>query len=160
MRVNGRIVFNLALMAVAAYAIFTAREWSFNAAFFPLVTAIPLFILATVQLLVLLYGHAPAKSDGRHDLEFAADVSPEAAKRRTIAIFAWIGGFILLIFLLGFPYAIPLFVFLYLAPQPGLKWWRKVTLAALAWGFFYGLFVRTLHLPFEAGQIQTWLGLG
>jgi hypothetical protein len=158
MRVNGPIVFNVALMAVAAYAIFAAREWPFNAAFFPLVTAVPLFIIATVQLLVLLFGRSPAKSEGRHDLEFAADVSPEVARRRTIAIFAWIGGFILLIFLFGFPYAIPLFVFLYLAPQPELKWWLKATLAALAWGFFYGLFVRTLHLPFEAGWIQTWLG--
>jgi hypothetical protein len=35
----------------------------------------------------------------------------------------------------------------------------SVTLTAVAWLFFYGLFQRTLHLPFEDGLIQTWLGM-
>jgi len=160
MRINGRIVFNLALIVVAAVAIFMARQWSFKAAFFPLVTGIPLLILATAQLLVDLFGRSPAPDETRLDLEFATDVPPEIARRRTIAIFAWIAGFILLVFLLGFPYAVPLFVFAYLAPQTGVGWRLKVSLAAIAWGFFYGLFVSILHLPFEAGWIQTWLGWG
>jgi hypothetical protein len=160
MRINGRIVFNLALIAVAAAAIFMAREWSFKAAFFPLVTSIPLLAFATVQLLVDLFGRSSAAGESRHDLEFAVDVAPELARRRTIAIFAWIAGFILLAFLLGFPYAVPIFVFAYLAPQSGVGWRLKIALPAIAWGFFYGLFVRLLHLPFEAGWIQTLLGWG
>ena len=158
MQINGRVVFTLALMAVAAVALVMARQWPFKAAFFPLVTAIPLLILATVQLLVDLFGTSPAGGEGRSDLELATDVSPEIAGRRTIAIFAWIAAFILLVFLLGFPYAVPIFIFAYLAPQSGLSWWLKAFLAAIAWVFFYGLFVSILHIPFEAGQVQTWLG--
>jgi len=160
MRINGRIVFNIGIMAAAAVAILMARQWSFKAAFFPLVTAIPLLTLATIQLLADLFGRSPGAGESRHDLELATDVPPEIARRRTIAIFAWIAGFILLVFLLGFPYAVPIFVFLYLAPQTGVGWRLKMLLPAIAWGFFYGLFVRVLHLPFDAGQIQTWLGWG
>lgn len=160
MHINGRVVFTLALMAASAVALAMARQWPFKAAFFPLVTAIPLLILATVQLLVDLFGTSPAEAEGRSDLELATDVSPELALRRTIATFVWIAAFILLVFLLGFPYAVPIFVFAYLAPQSDVPWWLKVSLAAIAWGFFYGLFVRILHIPFEAGQVQTWLGWG
>ena len=158
MQINGRFVFTLALMAAAAVALVMARQWPFKAAFFPLVTAIPLLILTAVQLLIDLSGRSPGGGEGRSDLELATDVPPEIATRRTIAIFVWIAAFILLVFLLGFPYAVPIFVFAYLAPQPGLSWRLKVSLAAIAWGFFYGLFVSILHIPFEAGQIQTWLG--
>ena len=152
MRINGRIVFSLVLMTVAAVAVFMARQWSFKAAFFPLVTGIPLLILATAQLLVDLFGQSPKTGENRLDLEFAADVPPEMARRRTVAIFAWIAGFLLLVFLLGFSLTIPIFVLAYLAPQQGVQWWLKVSLAAVAWGCFYGLFVHLLHLPFETGQ--------
>lgn len=160
MRINGRILFSLFLITVAAIAIVMARQWSFKAAFFPLVTGIPLLVLATVQLLVDLFGRSPAAAETRLDLDFATDVPPPIARRRTVAIFAWMAGFILLVFLLGFSLAIPLFVLAYLAPQTGVGWRRKITLAAVAWGCFYGLFDRLLHLPFEAGRIQTWLGWG
>lgn len=158
MRDNGRVVFTLALMAVAAAALVTARHWPFKAAFFPLVTAVPLLILAAVQLLVDLWGAAPAQGHGRSDLELATDVSPELARRRTVAIFVWIAAFVFLVFLLGFPYAVPIFVFAYLVPQNDVSWRLKVSLAAVAWGFFYGLFVYILHIPFEAGRLPVWLG--
>jgi hypothetical protein len=146
------------LITVAAVAVFMARQWSFKAAFFPLVTGIPLLVLATAQLLAELFGQSPAANETRFDLELADDVPPEMVRRRTVTIFAWIAGFILLVFLLGFSLAIPLFVLAYLALQPGVKWWLKISLTALAWGGFYGLFVHLLHLPFETGRIQVWLG--
>jgi len=160
MRINGRIAFSLLLIAMTAIAIVMALQWSFKAAFFPLVTAVPLLILATAQLMVDLIGRSPAEENTRSDLDFTADISPEIARRRTVAIFAWIAGFILLVFLLGFSLAIPIFVLTYLASQTDAGWWLKIALAAAAWGCFYGLFDRLLHLPFEAGRIQTWMGWG
>jgi hypothetical protein len=32
--------------------------------------------------------------------------------------------------------------------------------ALVVWALFYGLFDRLLHLPFAAGWIPTWIGLG
>jgi len=159
MRFSGRVLFSLALIAIAAYAILSARQWPVKAALFPLVTGIPLLALATAQLIVDLLGKAESAKGPALDLEFSADVPTDVARRRTAAIFAWIAGFILLVLLLGFPLAVPIFVFAYLALEGGAGWWLTLTLTAVAWGFFHGLFERLLHLPFEPGWVQTWLGL-
>ena len=80
------------------------------------------------------------------------------ARRRAIETFAWIGGFILLVFLLGFPIAVPLFMISYLTMQSRIGWLQSMALTAGAWGFFYFLFQRLLNLQFEDGLIQTWMG--
>jgi hypothetical protein len=38
-------------------------------------------------------------------------------------------------------------------------WWQSIGLTAAAWGFFYGVFQRLVHLQFEDGLLQSWLGL-
>jgi hypothetical protein len=43
--------------------------------------------------------------------------------------------------------------------ESGVGWARSVALTALTWGFFYGLFQRLLSLQFEAGVVQTWMGI-
>ena len=68
-------------------------------------------------------------------------------------------GFFALIWLLGFPIAIPLMMFAYLKFQGGESWVLSITLTVVAWLFFYVLFVRLLHLPFPDGLLMTWLGL-
>jgi hypothetical protein len=156
---KGRILFCLFLIAVAAYAAYSASAWSFKAALFPLSVGIPLIILAAAQLLLDLFGKAESARGPAVDLEFAADVPRDVARRRVIDIFLWIIGFILLVFLLGFPIAVPLFILSYLRLQSRESWWRSVSLTAIAWGFFYGVFERLIHLRFEEGWIQTWLGM-
>jgi hypothetical protein len=156
----GPALFSLFLAAVAAYAVVSASSWSAKAALFPLVMGIPLLVLALVQLILDLRGKTgPTVERPAMDLAPSADVAPEVARRRTLAIFAWMAAFIVLVFLLGFPLAVPLFMFSYLVLQSAAGWWGSLALTAAAWGFFYGLFERLLHLPFAAGLIQTWLGL-
>jgi hypothetical protein len=75
------------------------------------------------------------------------------ARRRTLLVFAWMGSFIALVLLVGFPIAVPLFVFSYLALESGEGWALSVGLAAAAWGFFHLVFERLLHFPFEAGLL-------
>jgi hypothetical protein len=159
MRVNGRALFGLCLACVAVYAILAARQWPVKAALFPLFTGIPLLVLATTQLIMDARGKDERPGGSTLDLELSADVPPDVARRRTAAMFAWIAGFILLVFLIGFPLAVPIFVFAYLAPQGGVGWGMKIVLTAGAWGFFHGLFEWLLQLQFEAGRIQIWLGL-
>jgi hypothetical protein len=85
-------------------------------------------------------------------------VVPEVARRRVIETFSWIAGFIALVFLLGFPAAVPLFLLAYLAIQSQVGWLLSVSLTATTWGVFYYLFQRLLNLQFEAGVLQTWMG--
>ena len=159
MRISAASVFSLFLAAVAAYAVVSASAWPVKAALFPMVMGIPLLVLALVQLILDLRGKTGPAEGPAMDLAPSADVAPEIARRRTIAIFAWMAAFIVLVLLVGFPLAVPLFMFSYLMLQSAAGWWRSLALTAAAWGFFYGLFERLLHFPFGAGFIQTWLGL-
>jgi hypothetical protein len=159
MRISAVSAFSLFLAIVAAYAVVSASSWPLKAALFPLVMGIPLLVLALVQLVFDLQGKTDPAEGPAMDLAPSADVAPELAHRRTIAIFAWMAAFIVLVLLIGFPLAVPIFMFCYLMLQSAVGWWRSLALTAGAWGFFYGLFERLLHFPFGPGLIQTWLGL-
>ena len=159
MRISTPLLFSFFLAALAAFAIGSAWSWPLKAQLFPLVTAIPLLVLALAQLYLDLRGKAEPASGPAVDLAPSTEVPATIARRRTLQTFAWMAGFIALVFLIGFPPAVPLFVFCYLMLQSAAGWWRSLALTAAAWGFFYGLFERLLRFPFGAGVIQTWLGL-
>ena len=156
---NGRILFCVFIMAVAGYAIFKATGWSFKTALFPLAVSIPLLVLITIQLLQTIFGSAAADSGAAVDVEFSSDLPPEMQRRRVIGVFAWIVGFILSVYFIGFPFTVPLFIFVYLKFQSEVGWLATVVAMAITWGCFYGLFQWLVHIQFEDGAIQTWLGL-
>jgi len=158
METKGNLLFSIFLLAIAGYAVFSASHWSFKTGFFPLAVAIPLIILVLVHLLLEILGGTEKSTGPAVEAEFVNDVPPEVARRRVLATFSWIAGFILLVFLLGFPTAVPLFVLAYLAVQSRVGWLQSITFTAATWGFFYYVFQRLLNLQFEAGVIQTWMG--
>ena len=156
---KGAILFCLFLIAVAAYAIFASIGWSFKAKLFPLSISIPLLMLAIVQLLLILFGKAETSEGGAMDVEFSTDVDPEIVRHRVLGIFGWIIAFIALVYLLGFPITVPLFIFLYLKFQSEVTWLWTIVITGITWGCFYMLFQYLVHIQFETGAIQTWLGL-
>ena len=147
MRVSGAALFSLALAALAGYAVFAAASWPFKAALFPLALGIPLCALAIVQLVLEVRGMAEA----------AGEAPPPGGGRRIAAVFAWMGAFIALVLVAGFPVAVPVFVLSYLLVHRAAGAGLAVAITAAAWGLFHLLFVRLLHFPFETGLIQEWL---
>jgi hypothetical protein len=145
-RLSGAALFSLALAAVAAYAVYTALAWPPKAALFPLTMGIPLLALALVQTMVELRDPPAASGEAM-------------ARRRVLAVFAWMVAFIVLVLLVGFPVAVPVFVFSYLVMQSREGWGLSIALAVVAWGFFHLVFERLLHFPFEAGLILRGGGL-
>lgn len=141
MRISGAALFGIGLAALAAFAVYKALSWPPKAALFPLVMGIPLLVLALAQVVVELR-QQPAVADGW---------------RRPLVVFAWMGAFIALVLLAGFPVAVPVFVLGYLVLESRERWWLSAILAAAAWGFFHLLFERLLHFPFDAGLIRDWL---
>ena len=159
MPINARVLFSLGLAALAAFAIVSASPWPLKARLFPLVTAIPLLVLALVQLFLDLRGKAEATESPASDIALSTDVPPAIARRRTLLTFTWMAAFVALVFLVGFPLAVPIFLFSYLTLQSGESFLSSLVLTVAAWGFFYGVFERLLRLPFGAGVVQAWLGL-
>ena len=156
---KGRILFCVFLMAIAACAIYMARAWPFKAALFPLSVSIPLLILAGIQLLLLIVGKEETNESSAVDLEFSSDVLPEIVRRRVINAFSWIVGFILCVYLIGFPLTVPLFIFLYLKFESGVGSFTTIAATAITWAMFYALFQKLVHLQFEQGALQVWLGV-
>ena len=159
MKARGHLYFGAFLILVSGYVIYAASGWSFKTGFFPLAVAIPLLVLTLLHLYLDLFGAPETSSGPAVETEFANEVSPELARRRAITTFSWIAFFILLVYLIGFPLAVPLFVFSYLKTQSAVSWVNATILTALTWGLFHGLFQRLVRIRFEPGIIETWLGL-
>lgn len=150
------IILSLLLMATAAFAVWGAWSWPIKAALFPLVTAIPLFVLALIEVVWSVAG-SKAPVSGEADAESTEeDLSPRETWIRTGIICAWIVGLFLLVVLLGFKFAVPLFVLTYLRFQGRESWWLSMTFAVATWGVFYGLFDLLLHVPFPEGWLIEW----
>jgi hypothetical protein len=159
MKNRGHLYFSALLLLISGYAIFAASGWSFKAGFFPLAMAIPLLILVLIHLYLDTFG-APEVSKGPAvEADFSGTVPDAVARRRVVTIFVWIGAFIVCVYLIGFPLTVPVFIFFYLKLRSDASWLRSVTLTAITWGFFHLLFRRLVHMQFEAGAIQSWLGV-
>jgi tripartite tricarboxylate transporter TctB family protein len=136
-------------MLMAGYGVYAATAWPWKAALFPLAIGIPLFCLAATELLWTLFG--AAEPEGESTIEVGA-------RRRILAAAAWMLGFFAAVMLLGFPIAVPLFLFLYLKLQGGEGWVLSIGITVAVTAIFYGLFDALLHLPFAAGWLWDWLG--
>jgi hypothetical protein len=152
---NASLALSVLIMLASGYGIFAASAWPWKAALFPLVIGIPLFCLAAAEALWSLFGAAPAEAGVAKDFKLSTGTG---SARRTAVAAGWILGFFAAIVVLGFPIAVPLFVFLYLRLQGREPWLVCILMTGAIWGVFYGLFDALLHLPFPAGWLFTWLG--
>jgi hypothetical protein len=152
------LALGLCVMGLSGWAVASTFGWPWKAALFPLVIAIPVFCLAASEVLWVIFG-STVRSDSP-DFQLSAKSPSRVMLRRTLTGTAWIVGFFVAVVLLGFPVAVPFFVFLYAKVQGRESWAASLALALGVWGIFYGLLDRLLHLPFPEGWISAWIGIG
>lgn len=160
MKITPAALFSFCALIFFCVFVYLAQEWRLQARLYPWAIGGPMVILAVAQVILELKGVKPKQSADATpmDFQFTKEIDPATAKKRAIVMFAWLVGFFILIVLFGFPIGIPLMMFAYLKFQGGESWALSTTLTVIAWVFFYGLFVRLLHLPFPDGMVITWLG--
>lgn len=146
------------IMLASGYGVVTAWSWPWKAALFPLVIGIPVFCMAAAEALWTLFGSKPSEGHAS-DFQLSRHLPERETLRRTAIAVGWMLGFFAAIVLLGFPIALPLFVFLYLRLQGRESWTLSIVFTLVAWAIFYGLFDMLLHLPFPAGWLLSWSGL-
>ena len=153
---NLHCALSLAAVSIAGYALYASWSWPFRTALFPKIIAVPILFLALIEFALSVWS-SESERDG-HAVDFQLDdtVEPALARKRTIGIIAWTFGFLLLILLVGFPLAVPIFVFAYLKIAGGESWTLTIVLTVISWVFMEGLFNRFLHIPFSEGLI-FWL---
>lgn len=153
------LVLGVLIMIAAGYAVIAALSWPWKAALFPLAIGIPVFCFATLEVVLGLMGKSAERGDAVKDFQLSSHLPEKEMLRRTAVGIAWILGFFAGVVLIGFPIAVPLFVFLYMRFQGEEGWVFSAVFALIVWAAFYGLFNYVLHLPFPDGWIQEWLGL-
>jgi hypothetical protein len=144
--------------------VYLAQEWRMQARLYPWAIGIPMVILAIAQVILDLRGVKAKQSDDGApptpmDFQFTKNIDPVTARNRALIMFAWLAGFLGLIWLLGFSIGIAVMMFTYLKFQGNESWRLSIILTVIAWLCYYGLFVKLLTLPFPEGQLFTWLGL-
>jgi putative tricarboxylic transport membrane protein len=145
---GAKTLFTAVVIVILALALWQSRNFGIRAGLFPWTIGIPTLLFALVQFLKDMRG--AKKAD---DAEAADVVPPEIARKRTIAIIGWTVGCFLLIWLLGFSWAVPLTIFLYLKLAGRESWTVTLTVTFCAWLFFYALFERMLNVPFPQGYL-------
>jgi putative tricarboxylic transport membrane protein len=146
--------FALAVIVVLAMALWQSRNFGYRAGLFPWVIGTPTLLLAVGQLARDLYGKTKKSSRIPEVGEVHADIAPEVARKRTISIILWTVGFFVAIWLLGFSYAVPLTILLYLK-FAGESWLITASVTFFSWLFYWGLFEKMLNVPFPEGLLIT-----
>ena len=161
MNIAGRTWMSIALMLISGGVFINALQWPTKAASFPMTIAVFTFLLAALEVFLGLRLKKNDKETSTMDFKVASaedlDIDEATARKRVVSIFIWIFVFFALILLAGFQVAVPLFFVVFLKLYAKEKWQLTIILAAVAWGFFYGLFIWLLHLPFADGWIMDGL---
>ena len=160
MKIRPQAIFSFLALVFFIVFVYQALEWRLQARLYPLAIGVPMIILAIIQVILDLKGVEGKQEDAAPvDIQFAQNVEPAVAFKRTVIIFTWFFGFFFGCWLIGFTITIPVIVFSYMYFHGKEKLWLSAILTVFAFVFYYSLFVRLLNLPFPDGLIQTWLGL-
>lgn len=152
LRFDSKALFSVVVVVLVALALWQSRNFGFRAGLFPWAIGIPTLVLALLQLSKDVTGRRKPKA-APAVWEAALDVSPYLATRRTLAVIGWTVGFFVMIWLLGFAYAVPVVMILYLKFAGREKWPMTLIVTFFTWLFFHGLFERALNVPFPEGLL-------
>lgn len=149
-------LFTAVIAVVLALALWQSRNFGYRAGLFPWVIGIPTLILGLAQLGRDLYGKKKKKIAGlAESVETHVDIAPELVAQRTRGILLWTVGFFVAIWLLGFSYAVPLTLFLYLKFAGKENWVITIAVTFFTWLFYWSLFEKLLSVPFPDGYLIT-----
>ena len=154
-RFSAAALFTAAIVVVLAIALWDSRDFGYRAGLFPWVVGTPTLVFAIGQFIRDLYGKKKKAEGGlAQSVEVEVEIAPELVRKRTISIILWIFGFFLVIWLLGFSYAVPLTILLYLLFAKE-SWFISISVTFFSWLFYWSLFEKMLDVPFPEGYLIT-----
>jgi len=157
-RAAGDLAFTVAILVIVAASMIATWDWPYAARLMPLAVGVPAALLSLALVVRgiwrLVHGVAPQESDRVMDLRADRDLDNDVFAARAAAMFAWVFGFAVLIWLVGFLSGVPLFVFLYVLLQAREKWWVALFYSAGMFLFMAVVFHYILHVSWMRGQFN------
>jgi hypothetical protein len=144
-------IFTSCAILAIAIGLVESRDWNSTTALFPRVIGLPALGLCIAVLVMSIRRGRQQKGEKEN---------PEYVKSVKIAVilFAWIIGFILLIWTIGINIAIPVYVLSYMKVQGGYRWLPSAITAASVSGFVYLVFNVIFRIAWPDSLIQRLFG--
>lgn len=151
-------LFTLFIIGLLVAAVVVASQWILRASVIILVLGSIGAVLATLQLVVDVFGRAPAATTAAPQYELPSFDTGDARQTfwRVIEIWAWLLGLLAAIPLIGLPVALPLLVLVYIRFYGG-SWIVALSLAALIVVFIYGVYQQIMHVYWPDSYLGDWL---
>ncbi|MFQ5852588.1 MAG: tripartite tricarboxylate transporter TctB family protein [Candidatus Binatia bacterium] len=160
------IVFDLIVVGILTGAVLSAWEWPFATRLFPLTIGIPVLTVALAQLLREVYlvvrgniKEGKYREEHIHDIPVDRSVPTALMAARAGGFFGWAAGLFILVLLIGFKVAVPVFLIAFLKYYSRASWPLTIVLVASVLALLLGLFDQVLHVPWPKGVMERWLGL-
>jgi Tripartite tricarboxylate transporter TctB family len=153
LRSTEQIFFTAFMGLVIVGALLVATDWPVRASIIILLLSGVGIILVGVQLVLDLKAlrgeHAKVARP-----TFEVQAIEHQGRWGSLEIWAWLWGLFFAIHLIGFPIALPAFVFLYIKLYGG-GWLTSLLLTAVTWTFLYIIYERLLSVPWP----KPWIAL-
>jgi Tripartite tricarboxylate transporter TctB family len=137
MKLRGNSYFLMVIMAIMLVIVGSSLRMDyFKSKLLPILVGSIVFILAAVALKQEIL---PANRQAGAGIGLRAGGEVKQTGRAYLIAWAWVIGFLIAIYLIGFVIAIPLFILAYMNSH-GIGWIKAVIFAILTVAFVYGIF--------------------
>ena len=164
---KGRIsylLFDILVVGLLGGVVVSAAQWPFETSLFPLVIGVPMFALALAQVgKDALAMRSDPFQEGPPVLESIPDV-PTDRSVPTHLVFRRAGGFYgsaiglyLLILMVGFHVAVPLFLIVFMRFYGKASWTLVLVVTSAILALMFGVFDQLLHVPWPEPLIWALL---
>ncbi len=152
MKMKGNSYFLMVIMAIMLVIVGSSLRMDyFKSKLLPILVGSIVFILAAVALKQEIF---PAKRQAAAGTGLRAGGEVKQTGRAYLTAWAWVIGFFVAIYLIGFIIAIPLFILAYMKSHR-IGWATAVTFAILTVAFVYGVFDLAVGINLYPGLIFT-----
>jgi putative tricarboxylic transport membrane protein len=158
-RLSYGALLSFGMVVIFTMALWTALSWPPRARIFPFAIFGPILIVAIVNFIKDLRRQPWTQTISQTLAE--ANLDEASFRKRTCNILAWIVGFFLALWLLGFPLGIPLATFIYLKVAAREGWLTSVVVTVGTWAFIVGVFGHFLDFVFpDPALLDLWTVVG
>jgi len=162
--ITDRTAIGLFFFLLMCFAVYAAFDFDVEARMMPLIVGVPTLALGTVVLIMEIASQwigKPKHSEGAMDgSRLGKDLNAQerrAMARRETSLVLWLIGIVVLIWLIGLLWSIPVFLVLFLWLQAREPWRLIVSISLGTWAVVYLLFVHILNMELYRGLIQGLL---
>jgi hypothetical protein len=153
LRSTEQIFFTAFMGFIILGALFVATDWPVRASIIILLLGGVGVILVAVQLVLDLQALRSEHAEVARPA-FEVQAIEHQGRWGSLEIWAWLWGLFFAIHLIGFPVALPVFVFLYVKFYGG-GWLTSLLLTAVTWLFLYIIYDHLLSVPWP----KPWIAL-